>query len=68
MSKYDALWKYVSETGKDSFKLSYKEIENVAGIAIDHSFLTYKKELLEYGYKVGKISMKEQTVEFVKEQ
>ena len=46
MSKYDALWKYVSETGKDSFKLSYKEIENVAGIAIDHSFLTYKKELL----------------------
>ena len=27
-----------------------------------------KKELIEYGYKVGKISMKEQTVEFIKEQ
>ena len=68
MSKYDALWKYVSEAGKDSLKLTYAEIENVAGMPIDHSFLTYKKELIEYGYKVGKISMKEQTVEFMKEQ
>lgn len=67
MSKYEKLWKYVSETGKDSFKLSYAEIENIAGIPIDHSFLSYKKELIEYGYRVGKISMKEQTVEFVKE-
>ena len=68
MSKYDALWKYVSEEGKDSLKLSYAEIEDVAGVPIDHSFLTYKKELIEYGYRVGKISMKEQTVEFIKEQ
>ena len=28
--------------------------------------LTYKKELLEYGYKVGKISLKEQKVMFEK--
>ena len=68
MSKYDALWKYVSEEGKNSLKLSYAEIENVAGVPIDHSFLTYKKELIEYGYRVGKISMKEKTVEFIKEQ
>ena len=68
MSKYDALWKYVSEEGKNSLKLSYAEIENVAGVPIDHSFLTYKKELIEYGYRVGKISIKEQTVEFIKEQ
>lgn len=68
ISKYDALWKYVSEEGKNSLKLSYAEIENVAGVPIDHSFLTYKKELIEYGYRVGKISMKEQTVEFIKEQ
>lgn len=67
MSKYDALWKYIAESENDSFKLSFKEIESVGGVAIDHSFLTYKKELLEYGYKVGKISMKEQTVEFVRE-
>ena len=68
MSKYDALWEYISETDKNSFKLTYAEIENVAGTSIDHSFLTYKKELLEYGYKVGKISMKEQTVVFIKGQ
>ncbi|MDD6038490.1 MAG: hypothetical protein PUD20_06820 [bacterium] len=67
MSKYDALWKYVSERGEESFKLTYKDIEEIAGVSIDHSFLTYKKELLDYGYKVGKISMKEQTVAFVKE-
>ncbi|MDO4515161.1 MAG: hypothetical protein Q4B72_14155 [Lachnospiraceae bacterium] len=67
MSKYDALWKYVSESGKDSFKLTYDEIEKIAGLPIDHSFLRYKKELTEFGYRVGKISMKEQTVEFIKE-
>ena len=67
MSKYDALWKYVSDSGKDNFKLPYAEIETIAGLPIDHSFLTYKKELLAYGYKVGKISMKEQTVEFIRE-
>lgn len=66
MSKYEMLWKYVSGTGKASFKLSYTEIENIAGVPIDHSFLTYKKELVNYGYKVGKISMKEQSVEFIK--
>lgn len=66
MSKYDPLWKYIQENGTDSFKLTYAEIEKIAGLPIDHSFLTYKKELLEYGYKVGKISMKEQTVAFEK--
>lgn len=29
MSKYDALWKYVSKAGKDAIKLSYKEIDNI---------------------------------------
>lgn len=49
-----------------TFKLSYEEIEKVLGFPIDHSFLTYKKELLEFGYKVGKISMKEKFVMFEK--
>lgn len=68
MSKYDRLWKYVSKRGENALKLSYSDIEAIAGVPIDHSFLTYKKELVEYGYRVGKISMKEQTVEFIKEQ
>lgn len=66
MSKYEALWEYVRETGKESFQLTFEEIQDIAGIPIDHSFLKYKKELADYGYRVGKISMKEQTVCFHK--
>lgn len=67
MSKYEPLWNWIKENGTDSFKLTYTEIEKIAGVPIDHSFLTYKKELAGYGFKVGKISMKEQTVAFEKE-
>lgn len=66
MSKYEPLWNWIKENGIDSFKLTYAEIEKIAGLPIDHSFLTFKKELSEYGFKVGKISMKEQTVAFEK--
>lgn len=68
MSKYDLLWQHVQQSGSDSLKLTFAEIEKILGIPIDHSFLTYKKELTEYGYQVGKISMKERTVVFVKTQ
>ena len=60
------MWKYVQENGSQSFKLTFDEIAEIAGIEIDHSFLKFKKELTEYGYEVGKISMKEQTVIFNK--
>lgn len=50
VSKYDPLWKYIKEKQKDNFELTYEEIYNILGFEIDHSFLTYKKELLEYGY------------------
>ncbi len=66
MSKYNALWKYIQQNGSQSLQLTFEEIQNIAGIPIDHSFLKYKKELTEYGYQVGKISMKEQTVIFHK--
>ena len=66
MSKYDALWAWIQENGTDSFQLTFAEIEKIAGFPIDHSFLPYKKELTAYGYKVGKISMKAQTVAFQK--
>lgn len=66
MSKYDALWKWISKNGTDKFTLTYEEIEKISGLPIDHSFLTFKKELTEYGFKVGKISMKAQTVAFEK--
>jgi hypothetical protein len=46
--------------------LTFDEIKDAAGIQIDHSFLSFKKELTAYGYAVGKISLKEQTVLFHK--
>lgn len=67
MSKYEPLWDWIKENGTDNFKLTFEEIEKIAGIPIDHSFLNYKKELLNYGYKVGKISLKDKTVSFVTE-
>ena len=57
MSKYDPLWEAVRERGEQSFKLTFEEIQHISGIPNDHSFLRYKKELAEYGYQVGKISM-----------
>ncbi|EJA6803080.1 hypothetical protein MWV94_000300, partial [Clostridioides difficile] len=64
MSKYSSLWEYVKKNNSQSFKLTFEEIKDIAGIEIDHSFLKYKKELNEYGYQVGKISLKEKTVIF----
>ena len=66
MSKYEPLWEYVKNKNDESLKLSFDEIQNIALVPIDHSFLTFKKELLKYGYEVGKISMKEETVIFNK--
>ncbi len=64
MSKYDLLWEYVQKKGVSSLILTFEEIQEIAGIPMDHSFLKYKKELMEYGYQVGKISMKDKQVRF----
>lgn len=64
MSKFDPLWEYVRAVGKSPHKITFDEIKRIAGVPIDHSFLNYKKELEAYGYAVGKISLKEQTVIF----
>lgn len=64
MSKYDALWQYISETDKDTLTLSFEEIAEISGVQIDHSFLRFKKELMAYGFEAKKISMKNESVEF----
>lgn len=66
MSKYEALWEQVGKSGKENLVLSYGEIEEILGFPIDHSFLNFKKELIDYGYAVKKISMKNNSVEFEK--
>lgn len=66
MSKYDPLWHYLKNGQAPHYQLSFAEVEQILGFKIDHAFLAYKKELLDYGYQVGKISMKNQTVSFDK--
>lgn len=66
MSKFQALWEYVQKREEDSFAMTFDEVEKAAGLPIDHSFLTFKKELKDYGYEVGKISLKQKTVSFQK--
>ena len=64
VSKYTPLWEYVKKCGSPSLQMTFEEIKNITGLPIDHAFLRYKKELTDYGYQVGKISLKEQTVTF----
>lgn len=64
MSKYDKLRDYVAAQPGDALDLSFDEIGEIAGVALDHSFLNFKKELLPLGWQVGKISMKKQIVHF----
>ena len=62
MSKYNPLWEYIKDNGNDDYRLPFDKIRSVLGFEIDHSFLTYKKELKNYGYEVVKISMKNRFV------
>lgn len=66
MSKYEKLWNYITDCEKDNITLTFDEIATIAGVPIDHSFLRYKKELVEYGWEVAKISMKAQSVLFTR--
>lgn len=68
MRKYELLWKWICENGKDNFKLAFDEIENISGEKIDWSFLScsYNAELFKYGYIIRKIYMRERIVEFLR--
>lgn len=66
MSKYNPLWNFLKENNQENYKLTYEEIKNILGFDIDHSFLSFKKELKDYGYEVIKISMKEKYIIFKK--
>lgn len=45
---------------------SFERIEEILGFSLDHSFLRYKQEAEQYGYRVEKISLKEKWVRFVR--
>ncbi|GHV92426.1 hypothetical protein AGMMS50268_29290 [Spirochaetia bacterium] len=64
MSKYEPLWNHLKENRSSTLKLTFEEIKTILGFDIDHSFLTYKKEADQFGYQVGKISLKEKHITF----
>lgn len=64
MSKYNPLWNFLKENNQENYKLTYEKIKSILGFDIDHSFLSFKKELKDYGYEVIKISMKEKYIIF----
>lgn len=64
MSRYEKLWEHLQSDGSSSLKLSFEEIGSITGFAIDHSFLSFKKESIQFEYSVGKISLKEKHVTF----
>ena len=70
MSRYKDLWIYIDlifkRTNKEKIELSFNQIKDATGFEIDHSFLNYKKELLDYGYKVEKIKLKDKIIIFLK--
>ena len=66
MSKYDPLWQYIQKNNQTNIILSFDDIKNILGFKIDHSFLNFKKELIDYGYQVDKISLKNQKIDFKK--
>lgn len=66
MTKYDKLFERIGERTEKSFTMTFDEIALLGGVPVDHSFLNAKKELLNYGYYVKKISMKAGTVSFEK--
>ena len=51
MSKYNPLWEELGKREGPSLTLTFKEIEALAGVPLDHSFLQYKKELAAFGQK-----------------
>ena len=60
--KYSKLWEYIVSSSKKDIVLGFREIENILGFKIDHSFLNSKKELVKYGYEVSKISLKNKEI------
>ena len=66
MSKYEPLWRVPSGDGSECIQFSFEWIEEILGFPLDHSFLNYKQEAEQYGYRVEKISLKEKWMRFVR--
>lgn len=66
MSKYRPLWEYVERLDTYPLEMSFDDISAVLGFRIDHAFLSFKKETVDYGFTVKKVSLNNKTVIFDK--
>lgn len=66
LSKYEPLLRFLSGDGSGCIQFSFGRIEEILGFSLDHSFLNYKQEAEQFGYRVEKISLKEKWVRFVR--
>lgn len=66
MHSYQPLWEWLARRNGETVTLTFSEIAGIVGVPLGHSFLNEKKELTAYGYRVGKISLKAETVTFEK--
>ena len=66
MHSYQPLWEWLARRNEETVTLTFSEIADIAGVLLGHSFLNEKKELTAYGYRVGKILLKAETVTFEK--
>ncbi len=66
MSKYQPLWDYVMQSKAFPFQLTIEEVQQILGFSFDRSFLNAKKELVDRGYSVEKISLKNKYIIFNK--
>ena len=60
MHSYQPLWEWLARRNEETVTLTFSEIAGIAGVPMNHSFLNEKKE------RVGKISLKAETVAFEK--
>lgn len=47
MSKYDLLWKFIEQNGSGTIQLTFEQINEIAGVPIDHSFPYKRSQLIE---------------------
>lgn len=64
MSKYTPLWQHLAGLDAREVVLSFDEIAAIVGFPVDHAFLSYKKELPDYGWRFVRLSLKEKWVRF----
>lgn len=64
MSKYKPLWEFIAACPEQTLTLSFDRVAKITGFAFDHAFLSFKKELADYGWRFVRLSLNSRWVSF----